>query len=210
MEGPEELAESVNLRPNRPEKYNGIRDFLTLNTWIYKVYQYRSLSQTSHPGAEISEDATIMFSASFLTETAAAWCSTLVQTNSTPNTWKGFEQPLLTEFIPEDHIRMARYRLRDCRQKGSAAKCISEYRNIILAVPDISEGEKFDRFVDGLKQNVRMEVLKSAVATFEGETKVALSVDMHYGENIPAEGNAPLLKVSKDVQPGPMRQLQWK
>lgn len=31
-------------------------------------------------------------------------------------------------------------------------------QNIISAVPDISEGETFVRFVDGLKHNVRVEV----------------------------------------------------
>lgn len=177
MECLEEIAESFNLRPNRPEKYNGKRDFLTLNTWIYKVDQYLSLSQISNPGADISEDAKTMFAASFLTETAAVWWFTLVQNNATPNTWQGFKQALLNEFIPDDQIRRARDRLRNCRQKGSAAKYISEYINIILSVPDISEGEKFDRFVDGLKNNVRLEVLKSTVATFEDATKIALLVD---------------------------------
>lgn len=91
----EEIAESVNLRPNRPDKYNGKRDFLTIITWIYKVDQYFSLSQIANPGADILEDAKIMFAASFLTKTAAVWCFTLVQSNSTPTTWKGFKQALL-------------------------------------------------------------------------------------------------------------------
>lgn len=46
-----------------------------------------------------------------------------------------------------------------------------------MEVPDISEGENFDRFVDGLKHNVRLEVLKSTVATSEDATKIALRVD---------------------------------
>lgn len=118
-----------------------------------------------------------MFAASFFTETAAVWWFTLVQGNSTPNTWQGFKQALLNKFIPDDHIIRERDRLRSCRQKGSVAKYISEYRNLILAVPDISEGETFDRFVDGLKHNILLEVLKSTVANFEDATKVALIVD---------------------------------
>lgn len=42
---------------------------------------------------------------------------------------------------------------------------------------DISEGENFDRIVNGLKNNVRLEVLKSTVTTFQDATKIVLRVD---------------------------------
>lgn len=177
MDGQEELSESMNLRPNRPDKYAGKRDFLAINTWIYKVDQYLSLMQISNPSRTISEDAKIMFGTSFLSETAAIWWFTLVQDNRTPSTWQEFKQALLNEFLPEDHVRRARDRLRATKQKGSVSKYISEYRNVILAVPDISEGEKFERFVDGLKSNIRLEVMKSTVTTFEEAAKISLRID---------------------------------
>lgn len=173
----EEVPESINLRPNRPEKYSGKRDFLIINTWIYKIDQYLSLMQISNPGTNVTEECQIMFASSFLTETAAVWWFTLVQNATTPSTWQEFKQALMAEFLPEDHIRRARDRLRRVKQKGSASEYIAEFRNIILAVPDISEGEKFDRFIEGLKPNIKVEVMKSTVTTFEEATKMALRVD---------------------------------
>ena len=41
----------------------------------------------------------------------------------------------------------------------------------------MTEGEKLDKFVQGLKHNVRLEVLKSTESTFENASSIALRVD---------------------------------
>lgn len=133
--------------------------------------------QVTNPGVNITEECKIMFASSFLSETAAIWWFTLVQTNMIPTTWQDFKQSLLGEFLPEDHVRRARDRLKRARQTSFVAKYISEFRNIILTVPDLTEGEKFDRFIDGLKSSIRLEVMKTTVNTFEEATKIALRVD---------------------------------
>lgn len=48
---------------------------------------------------------------------------------------------------------------------------------MISTIPDVTEGEKLDKFVDGLKHDVRLEVLKSTVQTFEEAVRVALRID---------------------------------
>lgn len=75
------------------------------------------------------------------------------------------------------------------KQSSSVAKYISEYRNIILAVPELSDGEKFDRFIDGLKSCIRFEVMKTTVNNFEDATKIALHVDSAlWGERMVYKG----------------------
>lgn len=44
-------------------------------------------------------------------------------------------------------------------------------------IVDINEGEKVDRFVDGLKFNVRVEVLKTNCTSFEECARIALNID---------------------------------
>lgn len=95
----------------------------------------------------------------------------------TSTAWNDFEKGITTEFIPEDHTRRARDRLRKCRQSSSLSKYLNEFRNITISVGDILEGEKFDRFVYGLKPNVRIEVMKSTVNSFHEATKSFLRVD---------------------------------
>lgn len=124
------------------------------------------------PTTNTSEQAKRMFGTSFLPETAAMWWLTLVQNNKAPSTRQEFKQALSNEFQPEDHIHRARDRLRWTMKKGTVAKYISYYQNVIPAAPDISEGEKFDRFVDGLNPEDRLHFMKSSATTFEEEGKL--------------------------------------
>lgn len=45
---------------------------------------------------------------------------------------------------------------------------------LILGIPDISEGEKMDKFIQGLKYEVRLEVMKSYTDKFEEADQIAL------------------------------------
>ena len=79
--------------------------------------------------------------------------------------------------MPEDHVRRARDRLRKLKQTGSVSKYLSEFRNLVLTIPDVTDGEKWDRFCAGLKYDVRLEVIKSSFTTFEEAAQLALSID---------------------------------
>lgn len=118
MEGQQDYPDSINLRPYRPEKQDGKRDFLTINTWIFKIYQYLSLMRITNPGIAITEESKIMFAASFLPGTAAIWWFKLDQNNTIPTSWQLFKQSLRNDFLPEDHVRRARDRLRRSKQKS--------------------------------------------------------------------------------------------
>ena len=63
------------------------------------------------------------------------------------------------------------------KQTGSVSKYLSEFRNIVLTLPGETKGEKLDKFLQGLKNNVRLEVLKSTASTFGDSPSIALRVD---------------------------------
>lgn len=84
---------------------------------------------------------------------------------------------VLSEFVPADHTRRALDRLRRLKQSSSVSKYLGEFRNRILTVNDMSEGEFFDIFVQGLKHDVRLELLKTQATGFEDAAKIALHVD---------------------------------
>ncbi len=54
---------------------------------------------------------------------------------------------------------------------------MSEFRNIILTIPVISEGEQVDRFCQGLKPQVRLEIMKAGAQTMNDASRIALNVD---------------------------------
>lgn len=168
---------SINIRPNKPDTFDGKRDFLSVSTWLFKVQQYLSLIVLSNPNSVISDDNRIMFASSFMTGTAASWWYTIVQSGRTPSSWEQFRMLVLNEFVPADHVRRARDKLRRLRQTSSVSKYLADFRNCILMIDDMSEGERFDRFVQGLKHEVRLEILKTQVSEFEEAARIALRVD---------------------------------
>ena len=59
----------------------------------------------------------------------------------------------------------------------SVPQYLAQFRNITLALPDMTEEEKLDKSVQGLKREIRVEVLKSTAKTFEEISSIALRVD---------------------------------
>lgn len=96
-----------------------------------------------------------MFAPTFSTEIAAVWWYTFVQVNVVPETWPEFEEAILKQFIPEDHVRSEREQLRKLRQITSVAKHISEFRNLVWIITYTSGGEKLDKWSSRLKPEVR-------------------------------------------------------
>lgn len=131
---------SINFKPDKPEKYDGKRDYLIVNTWLYQLEQYFNLLQFSIPDREITDTSKITLASTLLISIAAVWWFTLVQTNSIPTMWEDFKQLIMSEFIPSHHVRMARDKLRKLKQTHSVSKYLSEFRNTILTIPDFTEG----------------------------------------------------------------------
>lgn len=168
---------SFHLKPNKPETYDGRRDYLTVSTLMYTLEQYLNLSQINSPNVSLPEGSKIAFASSYMKGAAAVWWFNIVTAGNVPATWEQFKASVNTEFIPLDHVKRSRDRLRRLRQLHSVSKYLSEFRNLILAIPGMSEGEKLDRFIEGLKYPVRVEVLKTHSDSFEECARIALNVD---------------------------------
>jgi Retrotransposon gag protein len=82
-----------------------------------------------------------------------------------------------TEFVPQGSLRQARDRLRKLYEKSSVANYKSEFRNIALTIPGITEEEQLDRFCQGLKPELKLEVPKGSVNNMNEAVRVSLNVD---------------------------------
>lgn len=83
----------------------------------------------------------------------------------------------MEKFVPADQTKRACDCLQKLKQTWSISKDVTEFKNIRLTNADISDGEKFDKSVDGLKPNVMVEANKSSMNNFEDATRAALIVD---------------------------------
>ncbi len=132
----------MNLKPNKPGKYNGKRDEVLVRSWIYQVSQYLALVKVGNE-TNLDKKTKISFATSFLTGTAASWWYTRVISSTIPETWNEFENSLLQEFVPYDSVQRSRDKLRRLAQRTSVSSYLSEFRNIILTIPGMSEGKKW-------------------------------------------------------------------
>lgn len=165
------------LKPKKPDNFSGKRDQFAVQSWLYQVKQYITLVQVGPNDAVIDEPTQISFASSFFTSTAANWWYTIVAANQIPVTWANFENMVKNEFIPFDSVQRTRDKMRKLVQRTSVSAYLSEFRNMALMIADMSEGEKLDRFCQGLKPEIRLEVLKAGTNTIDQASRIALSVD---------------------------------
>ena len=165
------------IKPTKPDVYDGKRDGLTVNTWLYQVELYLNLVQLNNPELNVDDNMKISFASSLLKKNAASWWYMKYQAGVAPGQWDAFKQAVKDEFIPQDNIRRVRDRLRNLVQKTSVVHYVESFRNLVIEIPTMSEDEKVDKFISGLKPAVRLEVLKSGAQTLDEVTRIALSVD---------------------------------
>lgn len=165
------------IKPSKPEAFEGRRDALHVNTWLYQVEMYLNVCQMNNPQQLIAENMKVSVASTLLKGTAANWWFILVQSGQAPGQWDEFVNCVRTEFIPQDSIRRARDRLRGLVQRTSVSAYLNQFRNIVIAIPGMNEGEKLDRFCTGLKPQVRLEVMKGNPENLADASKIALNVD---------------------------------
>ena len=112
-----------------------------------------------------------------MTSTAATWWYTLVASNGAPVVWEEFKNAVTQEFVPFDSVQRSRDKLRRLTQRFSVAAYLAEFRNVILTIPHMTEDEKVDRFCQGLKPQIRLEVMKAGARTMNDASRIALNVD---------------------------------
>jgi len=167
----------TSIKPVRPEPYDGKRDAMAVNTWIYQLQVYFSLILVSNNGIELTDEVKINLASSLMKGNAASWWYMLVQSGNVPQAWVTFKEAVRREFVPQDQVRRSRDRLRELQQKGSVSSYLNIFRNITISIPNMSEDEKLDKFCAGLKPNIRLEVLKAGPSNMDDASRIALNVD---------------------------------
>jgi Retrotransposon gag protein len=85
------------------------------------------LSSSSWFNGDTTDDGTnITYASSLFSKTAAMWWYMLVQAGQVPTSWEAFRGKVRSEFIPQDHMRTSRDRLRKLRQRASVASYVPD------------------------------------------------------------------------------------
>lgn len=199
------------IKPARPDSFEGKRNALTVAAWLYQVETYLNLMALTNPTLNVTDEIRIQFATTLMKKNAANWWYMQVKAGNTPTTWSEFKNRVRTEFIPQDTQRRQRDKLRELVQTKSVSSYLESFRNIIISISDLSEAEKLDKFVSGLKPMIRLEVLKAGCNNIDDASRVALNVDSAYygsgiflGNSVPSsESSGPQPMDIGNVEGGP-------
>ena len=100
--------------------------------------------------------------------------------NEQVKTFKEFEDGIRAHFTPIDPIKIARDQLADLKQTGSVRDYTALFRQLNTRIPTLSEDERLDRYIRGLKPRTRKEVEIREPASYDDATRLAEKLDVAF------------------------------
>jgi Retrotransposon gag protein len=156
----------------KPDTFSDSRKEAKAEEWLFQVEQYFKLIN------ENKEEVKVQYAASLLRGAAATWWRSQTQgQDSQLCTWEEFKQGLISIFTPINGEQLARDRLANLRQTNTVSGYLQRFRVLCLQIPDITDKEKKDRFIRGLKRYPGVEVAIRQPASFEDAAKLAATIE---------------------------------
>jgi hypothetical protein len=105
----------------------------------------------------------VAYASMLLAENALVWWMAIKRDHQEPNNWEDFSQQISRQFRIIDEDVKARRTLYKLTQTSSVQNYISEFTRLSFLIPDLEEREKFHRFKEGLKPEIRNEMDKRGI-----------------------------------------------
>ena len=183
---------STPLKPVKPSHFDGTSRDYDVDTWLSEMERYFKAA-----GIALTNERCVAFAASMLRTDASVWWENYhdvllvalgddgvaamddasVAAENREWKWDEFKAAIRAQFQPPNVSQNARDRLAKLHQTKSVLNYIAEFNKLCIRIDDIAEAEKLDRFVRGLKPNVRKEVKIKNPQTMIEAVKLAQTVD---------------------------------
>ena len=157
------------LLPAKPNKFDGTTG--SVEQWIFEVELF------FNAGRQDDHTARINFAASMLNGSASQWWRYVVESNEPIATWTEFRSELINQFKGIDSQKDASNRLVYCQQRHSVTGYFKEFTMLTLSIPGMTEEEKLDRFVRGLRPHLQREVLLREPHTLQEACHIAYKLE---------------------------------
>lgn len=170
------MNRSSGAKPSKPATYDGRSD---PELWLYGVDLYFA-------AASITEDFyKISFADALLRDDALVWRRTI----DAPAMWDEWKAFIISAFQPINPTETARDSLARLRQTSSVRAYASLFRTVTLLIPTITDDEKKDRFIRGLKPKIMSDVKVKAPTTFDEAVQLAVRLDSLDTWRLPGAAN---------------------
>jgi Retrotransposon gag protein/Zinc knuckle len=140
-------------RLRQPDKYNGQRDFLLLDNWMFSVDQYFILT-------DMAVHKQGPFVSTLLRDEALLWYRSSYEKwdPKTPLTWEIIRTAVRKYFAPPNEDRRLQDEWANLRQHGTVFEYVSVLTALAMRIPGLGQTQILDKFVRGLKPKTRIEV----------------------------------------------------
>ena len=165
------------LKPVKPSQYDGKSRSYDVNTWLSEMERYFMAS-----GIEYTDPRCVPFAVSMLRLDGSVWWDSYqvmaqMDESLVITVWPEFKDAIRAAFQPANINQDARDRLAILHQTKSVLNYTAEFNKLCIRIDDISESEKLDRYIRGLKPSVRKEVkIKDPLRLVEA-VRIAQTID---------------------------------
>lgn len=151
-----------------PPRYGGSAD--TLDEWLNEIRR-----QVAWYGAALATDSEqVIFATSLLQGAAYDWWTNAA---SQPTTLQALEAALRERFQPINSAEMARAKLLSLAQgRGSVHDYVAAFRQLLVKLPRMDEGDRLFHFVRGLQPAIATQVRVQGVKTMDKAIELAVRV----------------------------------
>lgn len=181
---PQPKLQSRLLKPIKPSTFKGTTKGYKVEDWLFQLKTYFDLVQVD------DEETKVQFAASLIEENAARWYRLQIQKNSF-SSWKEFQDSILEFFRPVNATKVARDKLANLVQTNTVQSYVQKFTELCLEIPDLGEVEQLDRFIRGLRTEVRREVDLHDPQSFNEAAKIAERWDSIAGQRFGSGNKKP-------------------
>jgi hypothetical protein len=106
-----------------------------------------------------------------------------------PVTWDFFIQSITDKYEPVPVGFTARTALKSVRQSGTIEEYNAAFSEVVSLIPDMAEADKVDKYIEGLKQGLRLKVAGTLTRTLLESMTVAVQLEAAWA-NVPRDNRA--------------------
>lgn len=191
------LSHLTHLKPARPTRYSGVKDYTTIENWIASVNSYFALTSAKPPhvyhylNTNFADDAAIWFRYHYREDQA----ETL--------TWEEVRTALRNFFTPPNKDRRLHDEWAQLRQITTVAEYVGRFYKLGMQLPPMEPTHLLDKFLRGLKPKTRMELELKDPQTLAEAIRLADRFDsIVYRKTVPLAPSTPSHSYSNEYESG--------
>jgi hypothetical protein len=164
------------LKPAKPDTFDGSKPGNRVDSWLFQLNEYFSACGVHNDLERVA------YAGAMLRGAAGTWWrqrrTHAAAGMSDVSTWHQFSTELRDQFTIVNAVKVARDELAALKQTGAVQNYAIKFRDITLQIPDITDQEKLDRFVRGLKPRLQRELAIREPATLDDAIRMAERIDV--------------------------------